>query len=466
MPWHAGAMKPISIAIQLLGKGLLAASLSGAAMHVSAQEPADNPPTAAATPNPQQVEAAARVGARDDSRIASAVAALLLRQPALQPVSVQVHSGVVTLGGMVPQDADRERAATLAKQVKGVVEVVNAIELDARLQTRMDAALEQVKGKFVRLLAATPLLVAAMAIVLLSMWLGRVLGKRSHRLHLRSRNPYMDGLVRRVVQSLVVLAGVLVALDLLGATALVGAVIGSAGVLGLVFGFGFKDIAENYIAGVLLSLRRPFAPGDHLVVDKYEGKVVSLTPRATLMMTLDGNQLSLPNALVFKSVVLNYSVNPKRRFDFSVPIDTAASIRAAQQTAMAQISGTQGVLPDPAPSWIVDGYAAAGIVLKFFGWVDQRESDPNKVRSEALRAVKAAFAAAKIEGPRSVQYVYTALAPDVREGAATHEVAAEPVDGGDTSVNRDIDAQLAVAQQNTDDTNLLDAPASGTREPG
>ena len=450
-------MTLLSMANRHLTRCLLSASLSGVAFFSPAQTLADHISTAATTPNPKQVTAEARIGAREDSQTASAVAALLLRQPALTAVSVEVHAGIVTLDGKVPEDIDRTRAAALARQVHGVTEVINAVQLDANLHTRFESALDQVKGKFVRLLAATPLLLAAIAIVLLAAWFGRYLAGRTHWLRLRSPNPYLDGLLRRIIQTLAVLAGVLVALDLLGATALVGAVLGSAGVVGLAFGFAFKDIAENYIAGVLLSLRRPFAPGDHLVIDKYEGKVVALTSRATLLMTLDGNRLSLPNALVFKSVVLNYSVNPKRRFDFNVPIDAGASIRAAQQAAMTQIAKVAGVLVDPAPSWAVDGYAAGGIVLRFFGWVDQRESDPGKVRSEALRVVKAAFSNANIEGPRSVQYVITTPAPPNERAQAAQPVAApEPADSGDTSVNRDIDAQLAAAQQATDEHNLLD----------
>src|SRR3546814_10287465 len=88
------------------------------------------------------------------------------------------------------------------------------------------------------------------------------------------------------------------------------------GVIGLVLGFAFKDIAENYIAGVLLSVRKPFSPGELIAIEDYQGKVVALTSRTTILMTLDGNQLQLPNALVFKSVLLNYSQNPRRRFDF------------------------------------------------------------------------------------------------------------------------------------------------------
>jgi small-conductance mechanosensitive channel len=436
--------------IHRLAPLLLALLVAATGPLALAQAPTRAVPDIAATPNPRAVVDEARAGAREDSRIASAVAALLFRQPALKAVGVQVHAGIATLDGKVPEDADRDRAAALAKQVRGVTDVVNAIQLDARLSTRFDSALDQVKEKFVRLVAAIPLLVAALAIVLLAVWFGRFLAGRT-QWRLRSRNPYMDGLVRRIVQTLVVLVGVLVALDLLGASALVGAVLGSAGVVGLVLGFGFRDIAENYIAGVLLSLRRPFAPGDHLLIDKYEGRVVALTSRATLLMTLDGNRLSLPNALVFKSVVLNYSVNPKRRFDFVLPIDPAESIRRAREAGLAAIAKVDGVLQDPAPSWSADGYTAKGLDLRFYGWVDQRHSDLSKVRSESLRAARSAFGKAQIHGPETVRYMTAESATDSTKAAPIVEEAC-----GDTSVNRDIDRQLAAAQRATDESNLLD----------
>src|SRR3546814_2407265 len=140
----------------------------------------------------------------------------------------------------------------------------------------------------------------------------------------------MDGLIRRSVRVVVILIGLLLALNLLGLSALMGAVLGSAGVIGLALGFAFKDIAENYIAGVLLSVRNPFSPGELIAIENYQGKVVALTSRTTILMTLDGNKLQLPNALLLQSVLLNYSQNPRRRFDFTVGIDPAHSIRQAQ----------------------------------------------------------------------------------------------------------------------------------------
>ena len=338
----------------------------------------------------------------------------------------------------------------------------------AKPEDRFSAALNAVTDKLLRLLAAAPLLLVAIAIVLLSVWLGRVAANRMQWLRrFRSSNPYMDGLARGIVRSLIMLAGILLALDLLGATSLVGAVLGSAGVIGLVLGFAFKDIVENYIAGILLSLRRPFSPGDHVQIENREGKVVALTSRSTILMTLDGNQLRLPNALVFKAVILNYSHNPRRRFDFSITIDAGESIRQSQTLGIAEIGKVEGVLADPKPSWLVHEYTPAGIVLRFFGWIDQHHSDLGKVRSEAIRVVKGAFAKAGIEAPRSTSHVILS-----REPGETDVGKPEPGPAhADTSVNRDIDQQLAAAQRASDADNLLDGapgadPAKPRRDPG
>jgi small-conductance mechanosensitive channel len=330
--------------------------------------------------------------------------------------------------------------------------------LETDLRGRFDLTLDKLSLDLASFLAWLPLLVVALLIILFSAWLGGFVARRLHLLRLRTGNPYMNGLVGNIVRAVIMLFGVVVALNLLNATALVTAVLGSAGVVGLVLGFAFKDIAENYVAGILLSLRQPFSPGDHVVIDGNEGKVVALHSRSTILMTLDGNELRLPNAMVFKAIVLNYSRNPNRRFDFSIPIDAAQSITRAQTLALDEICGIEGLLRDPGPSWTVQEYGTNGIVLRFFGWVDQRNSDLGKVRTEAIRRVKGAFARAGIEAPRSTHHILTSRRADPPPPPGTEP----PQTGTDTSVNRDIDRQLALAQEAAAaDTNLLE-PATDT----
>lgn len=326
------------------------------------------------------------------------------------------------------------------------------------LATRFAVALEQVQAKLVQLVASAPLLLVAVGIVLVSLWLGRFISRRMRVVTRFSRsNPYMEGLLRNAVKFLIVLAGVLTALDLLGATSLVGAVLGSAGVVGLVLGLAFRDIAENYIAGILLSLRQPFAPGDSVRVDNHEGKVVALTSRVTVLMTVDGNHLQLPNALVFKSVLLNHTRNPKRRFEFETAVDGQASWHQAMDIGIATIVSLDGVLAEPTPSAMIRSLSNDGAVLQFNGWIDQTRNDLARSRSEAMRRVRKALHEAGIAPPEPVHKVVVLRADssvmDIHESEAPR----------DTSVDHTLDAQVGQARHEEGGGDLLSGTA---RTPG
>ncbi|MGV8922158.1 MAG: mechanosensitive ion channel family protein [Thermomonas sp.] len=327
------------------------------------------------------------------------------------------------------------------------------------LSDRFGAALDQVQAKLLALAAGAPLLLLALVIVVGAIWIGGLLSRHLHILtRLSKRNPYIDGLLRGVVKGVVVLAGVLVALDLLGATPLIGALLGSAGLVGLVLGFAFKDIAENYVAGVLLSLRQPFSPGDTVRVDGHEGKVVALTSRATVLMTIEGNHLMLPNALVFKSVLLNFSRNPKRRFDFELDLNPGASLHGAMDAGIAALKSLDAVLEEPAPAALIMRILPVGATLQYAGWIDQTSSDLPKTRSEALRRVMKALLITANAAGEPVQRIR------LERGEAETQL---PVDENgadrDTSVDHALDDQIGKARREETSSDLL-KPATHSRE--
>lgn len=325
--------------------------------------------------------------------------------------------------------------------------------LHASLSDRFQAAFDQAQEKLLHLLASAPLLMLAILIVLASIWLGGVAARRMRVVsRISQSNPYMEGLVRSTVKILIGLAGVLVALDLLGAGSLLGGVLGSAGVVGLILGFAFKSIAENYFTGVLLSIRKPFSPGDSVRIDTYEGKVIALNSRATVLMTSDGSHLLLPNAFVFNSVLLNFSRNPLRRFEFEMTVGHAASLHTALDSGTAAINGIEGVLDDPAPDGIVFSLDNDGIRLRFNGWIDQTRNDLSRTRSEAMRRVRRTLRQAGITLPEARSQVVLVHSDSSNELPADQGIAR------DTSVDHALDAQVGRAQRSEDGGNLLNPP--------
>jgi len=212
-------------------------------------------------------------------------------------------------------------------------------------------------------------------------------------------NTFVRALFRQLLALVIAILGAVTALELLDATAVVGAILGTAGIVGLAIGFAFKDTVENYIASVLMTLRQPFSPNDHVVIGDQEGHVVRLTSRATILMTPDGNHVRIPNATVFSSTMTNFTRSPFRRFAFDIGVGTTDDLVEATALATDTLSEMEGVMQEPAPETQVLELGDSNVQVRVFGWVDQSSYDFLRVRSEAVRLVKTAFDDAAVSMP-------------------------------------------------------------------
>lgn len=304
----------------------------------------------------------------------------------LSNVVVNVSEGIVFLSGSVANDVQAQRALELALRLQGVVTVDDGIERSLDVQGNVTPLIEQFQADTGRWIRASPLFLLALAVFLLIAYLGHRLAKWSSLWNRISPNPFLGELVAQAVRVIAILTGLILALNLLGATALIGTVLGGAGVIGLAIGFAVRDSLENYISSIMLSLRQPFRASDHVVIGSHEGKVVRLTSRATVLMTLDGNHLRIPNSTVFKAVILNYTSNPERRFEFELGVDAEDDPVAAMNVGLGAIRDLPFVLSDPEPTAIISVVGDSNIVLRFMGWVNQENADFAKSRSLAIRA--------------------------------------------------------------------------------
>lgn len=315
------------------------------------------------------------------------------------------------------------------------------------------------------LLSALPSVLLALLVVWIAWHLGDWLSRRSTLQRITVRNPFLKDLARTTTHWLTTALGVLIALEIVDATAVVGAMLGTAGVMGIAIGFAFKETLENYLAGVLMSLRQPFAPRDHVVIDGHEGTVVVMTSRATILMTPDGNHLRLPNALVFRSVMLNYTRNPSRRFEFDIGVGVEEDVIEAQRLGVAELKQLDGVMQKPAPRAFIETLGDSNVQLRFLGWVDQRSHDFVMVRSEAIRLVKLALEDAGMDMPEPIYRVQlseppaaTPLAP-AESGATQRSRKARHTAAVDLGVNRELQDQIDQDRQSRDEPDMLDPQA-------
>lgn len=357
-------------------------------------------PAQEVTPNTSPIAAGADTVS--DARIEARIDAIFSQIEALDQITVNVDAGVVTLSGSTMDQAAAERAVELVNRVEGVVTVESNIERDLSVERRLNPIIGQTQSLTSDAISLLPLLALAVVVFAAAMLIGRWIAGWDTLWTRITPNAFIADLVRSSIRILAFIIGVVGALALLDATAFLGAFLGAAGFIGLAVGFAVRDTIENYIASIMLSIRQPFRPNDHVVIDDKEGRVLRLTSRATILMTLDGNHLRIPNATVFKAVILNYTRNPKRRFDFELGVDADDDPLAAIETGLATLKSHDFVLDDPAPFACIQQVGDSNIVILYAGWVDQEKTSYMQARSVALASVKTALEAAGFALPEPI----------------------------------------------------------------
>lgn len=332
----------------------------------------------------------------------------------------------------------------------------------------LDVVAARLLDKVYGLLSALPSVLLALLVVWLAWHLGGWLSQRRSLERFNVRHPFLKDLVRTTTRWAFTALGLLVALEILDATAVVGAMLGTAGVMGIAIGFAFKDTLENFLAGLLMSLRQPFAPRDLVVIDGHEGTVVVMTSRATILMTPDGNHLRLPNALVFRSVMLNYTRNPSRRFEIEIGVGVAEDLIEAQQLGVAELQRMDGVMQQPAPRAFIESLGDSNVRLRFHGWVDQRSHDFVMVRSEAIRRLKLALEEAGMDMPEPIYRVQLSepgtsapFAPPARpsEHPPSRNGRERSSASVDLGVNRELQQQIEADRQSRNEPDMLNEQA-------
>lgn len=314
--------------------------------------------------------------------------------------NVEVNEGVVFLTGSTESIDYKRWAGELARNTQDVTAVVNQIKVTEPNIWNYEPAFTGMQELWRSIMRAIPFLIFGL-FVLLFFWGISLLAAKAARTSLRKRdmNKLLQDITARTVAVIVFLFGLYIVFHVANLTGVALTVLGGTGLLGIVLGIAFRDITENFLASIFLSVQNPFRAGDLVEINGNRGFIQSLTIRATLLMDLDGNHLQIPNSTVYKGNILNYSSNPNQRTTFIIGIGYDDNITLAQEVGARILEKHPAVLKEPEPWILVDKLASSTVNLQFYYWVDGSKHNLFKVKSSVLRLVKAAYEAENISMP-------------------------------------------------------------------
>ncbi|WP_298913770.1 mechanosensitive ion channel family protein [uncultured Algimonas sp.] len=272
-----------------------------------------------------------------------------------------------------PQDA--EQVATERPDVTGQVDA-NPSLFTEKLDGWLDA-----------LTYALPNLAFALVLLLLAWLLGKgVDALVRRRLAARNREDLgqlMGSLLKwGLIAGALAFGATLVFPSLMPADLFAGLGLGSVAV-----GFAFKDILQNWLAGLLLLVRRPFEPGDQIEVGDFEGTVQHIETRSTMIRTYDGQRVVIPNSEVYGDAVLVKTNADLRRSEVDFEVGFKESVGDLREMLMAAMQGADGVVAEPAPDVLSWNMQATALVIRCRWWSRAFRADVVETRARVIEAL-------------------------------------------------------------------------------
>lgn len=182
-----------------------------------------------------------------------------------------------------------------------------------------------------------------------------------------------------------------------------GSLIAGLGLSSVAIGFAFKDILQNFVAGILILWNKPFAVGDVIETNGHSGTVTMINVRSTYIKTFDGKQVIVPNGDVFDNDVKVFSAYANRRIEIPVGIGYGDSIDQATEAILEAVNRVDGVLEDPGATVYLTGLGSSSVDFIVYVWVNQNESSFMQVKHDAIKAIKGALDENEIDMPYPYQ---------------------------------------------------------------
>ena len=185
-----------------------------------------------------------------------------------------------------------------------------------------------------------------------------------------SDNTALSGLFANIFSGIITLIGLFVALEVLKLDKAVSSLLAGAGIIGLALGFAFQDLTANFISGIFITFRRPFEVGHQIETNGFCGNVEEIQLRSTLLRTLDGLHVIIPNKEIFQKPIINHSLTPERRTEitFNVPAVHESALEI-QRLVREALKGVENLTENKTPEVYFSNIDGANLKVTVACWI-------------------------------------------------------------------------------------------------
>lgn len=289
-----------------------------------------------------------------------------------------------------------------------------------------------------------PNMVLALIVFAIFFFVARAIKKVVRNLTRNRRQARNLGMVLgRLAQGTTILAGLFIALSIVIPSLKASDLVQLLGISGVAIGFAFRDILQNFLAGILILLTEPFQIDDQIVFKDFEGTVENIQTRATTIKTYDGRRIVIPNSELFTNSVTVNTAFENRRLQYDVGIGYGDDIDQARQFILEAIHETDGVLETPAPDAIVVELAGSTVNIRARWWVQPpRRADVLDLQDRVLTNIKNKLTANGIDLPFPTQQILFHDQTEATDGDRTRQREGWPPGKGQVPQPRSISSSL------------------------
>ncbi|PSB42203.1 mechanosensitive ion channel protein MscS [Chamaesiphon polymorphus CCALA 037] len=333
------------------------------------------------------------------------------------------------------------------------------------MSTEISAVWNKIQDMANDFIILLPNIVLAIIVFSIFFFIARTLKRLVRRLTRDRRQAHNLGLVLgRLAQGAMILVGLFIALSIVIPSLKASDLVQLLGISGVAIGFAFRDILQNFLAGILILLTEPFQIDDQIVFKNFEGTVEQIQTRATTIRTYDGRRIVIPNSELFTNSVIVNTAFDHRRLEYDIGIGYGDDIDTARRLILEAMNEIDGVLASPAADALVVELAGSAVNIRARWWVQPpRRADVLDLQDRVLTNIKNKLLANGIDLPFPTQQILFHDQTEATDGDRHQQREGWPAGKGEVPQPRRIGHTLGQLAQNRDRPQVT--PATNSHSP-